>query len=187
MFKYTLTFKTVTSITNYLDQLKEQNPNITSIHYDDNSSFLQIESSSEIYGAELAVIDAIVPAGLSAEQQVLIVTVQKEEAGRKALQEMVAHMNKDGDYFTSVDQGIEGSELLWPIEAYIKRGFFMFAYRKACLTILDAGSTLFDQETKDYFDGKLRDLALAYSGVNEATLDAVRDTAASPAGGPYNV
>ena len=113
-------------------------------------------------------------------EQVLEVTVQKEEAGRAALQRMVAHLNKDGDYFQTVDGGIEGSELLWPIEAFMKRGFFVYAYRKYCLTVAIPSVTLFDQDTKDFFEAELRALALEYSGVDAATLDFVK---AAPQGG----
>lgn len=113
----------------------------------------------------------------SVEEQVLAETRTKEAAGRAALQAIVAHLNKDGDYFTSADQGITGSELMWPVEAFMKRGFFVFAFRKFCLTVPATGTTIYDQATQDFMEGEMRKLCKDYSGVDDATLDYIKSAA----------
>ena len=150
------------------------NSGVISVLVDYETSVIQVISDQEIYSQALQLLDDVVPADMPAAQIELIKTVKKEEAGRAALQQIVAELNKSGDYFTSVDQGIAGSELLWPIEAFMKRGFFVFAYRKFWQTIPPTGTTIYDQVAQDLMDSKIRAMALEYSGVDEATLDYIK-------------
>lgn len=175
MFQYTLTYKNVPDYATYADQIREANPNVIAVSVNKDTQKISITSSVEIYGAEIAILNSIVPMEESTYRQILKQTVLKEEAGRNALQEMVARLNDGGDYFTSADEGIAGSELLWPIEAFLKRGFFVFAFRKAALTLLKPEVTIYDEQTKAFFESKLRELALEFSGVTNEQLDYIKN------------
>ena len=135
--------------------------------------------------AAFAVINNFVDESVLEETEQI--TSDKEKFGREAITKIVAKLNENGDYFTSADQGIEGSQLMWPVEAYIKRGFFVFAYRKFCLTIRPSSVTVYDANAKDIIESSIRQLCKDHSAMSDPVLDAIRDAPASPEGGPYNV
>jgi len=70
MFSYSLTYKVIPDSIEYLHQLKVLNPSIQTIAIDSQSQTIEIISSTEIYGGELAILNAVVPANTPVQKLV---------------------------------------------------------------------------------------------------------------------
>ena len=175
LFIYTLTFKTVPDVPTYLGQLKAANPNIVAVHYDEDASELKIESSVEIYGAEIATIDAITPASVPTDVANYRLQQDKNKDGFDAYTKIVGDINTNGGLHASLDASVPIYKELAYIRMMLKDGMFETALRYWITDIKP--QNYFPTAQQDDYQAILEGLLVEY-GAPQVVIDAIKNTPA---------